>query len=242
MPNASNVAEVEAIKGRLEGSVAALLTEYRGLKVAELGELRASLRGSSTEYRVLKNTLTSIAVREAGYEDLVGLLQGPTAVAFVHGDPVQAAKDLAEFARTHPALVVKGGVMDGRVLDAAEVRQLATLESREVLLARMAGLLQASAQRTVNLLAAPLRQVATMTAALRDQTPGEPQGGDAAAEPRDQTPGEPTAAADAEAPDEAAEAPSAEATDTPAAEGDTTDSTDTTDANEAPAKAARAES
>jgi large subunit ribosomal protein L10 len=250
VPNASNVAEVEAIKGRLEGSVAALLTEYRGLKVAELGELRASLRGSSTEYRVLKNTLTSIAVREAGYEDLVGLLQGPTAVAFVHGDPVQAAKDLAEFARTHPALVVKGGVMDGRVLDAAEVRQLATLESREVLLARMAGLLQASAQRTVNLLAAPLRQVATMTAALRDQTPGEPQGGDAAAEPRDQTPGEPQGG-DAAAeprdqtpgePTAAAEAPSAEATDTPAAEGDTTDSTDTTDANEAPAKAARAES
>ena len=169
MPNASNVAEVEAIKGRLEGSVAALLTEYRGLKVAELGELRASLRGSSTEYRVLKNTLTSIAVREAGYEDLVSLLQGPTAVAFVHGDPVQAAKDLAEFARTHPALVVKGGVMDGKVLAADEVRQLATLESREVLLARLAGLLQASAQQTVNLLAAPLRQVATMTAALRDQ-------------------------------------------------------------------------
>jgi large subunit ribosomal protein L10 len=229
VPNASNVAEVEAIKGRLEGSVAALLTEYRGLKVAELGELRASLRGSSTEYRVLKNTLTSIAVREAGYEDLVALLQGPTAVAFVHGDPVQAAKDLAEFARTHPALVVKGGVMDGRVLDAAEVRQLATLESREVLLARMAGLLQASAQRTVNLLAAPLRQVATMTAALRDQTPGEP-----------------TAAADAEAPDEAAETPSAEATDAPAAEAaaevETADSTDTTDTNEAPAEAARAES
>lgn len=224
MPNASNVAEVEAIKGRLEGSVAALLTEYRGLKVAELGELRASLRGSSTEYRVLKNTLTSIAVREAGYEDLVALLQGPTAVAFVHGDPVQAAKDLAEFARTHPALVVKGGVMDGRVLDAAEVRQLATLESREVLLARMAGLLQASAQRTVSLLAAPLRQVATMTAALRDQTPGEP-----------------TAAADAEAPDEAAEAPSAEATEA-TAEGETADSTDTTDTNEAPAEAARAES
>ena len=175
MPNASNVAEVEAIKGRLEGSVAALLTEYRGLKVAELGELRASLRGSSTEYRVLKNTLTSIAVREAGYEELVSLLQGPTAVAFVHGDPVQAAKDLAEFARTHPSLVVKGGVMDGKVLGAAEVRQLATLESREVLLARLAGLLQASAQQTVNLLVAPLRQVATMTAALRDQKDEGPE-------------------------------------------------------------------
>ncbi|MGH9005849.1 MAG: 50S ribosomal protein L10, partial [Acidimicrobiia bacterium] len=117
MPSASNVAEVEAIKGRLEGSVAALLTEYRGLTVKDLGELRASLRGSSAEYRVLKNTLTSIAVRQAGYADLVPLLQGPTAVAFVHGDPVQVAKDLAEFARTHPALVVKGGVLDGKVLD-----------------------------------------------------------------------------------------------------------------------------
>ena len=217
MPNASNIAEVEAIKGRLDGSVAALLTDYRGLKVAELGELRASLRGSSTEYRVLKNTLTSIAVREAGYEDLVGLLQGPTAVAFVHGDPVQAAKDLAEFARTHPALIVKGGVMDGKVLGADEVRRLATLESREVLLARLAGLLQASAQQTVNLLAAPLRQVATMTAALRDQrAEAEPKGGGPAARHSDQKEEQAPAAETAEAP--AAEAPAAEATETPAAE------------------------
>ena len=216
VPNASNVAEVEAIKGRLEGSVAALLTEYRGLKVAELGELRASLRGSSTEYRVLKNTLTTIAVREAGYEDLIELLQGPTAVAFVHGDPVQAAKDLAEFARTHPSLVVKGGVMDGRVLGAAEVRQLATLESREVLLAQLAGLLQASAQQTVNLLAAPLRQVATMTAALRDQKAEE-------------------APAEAEAPAaEASEAPAAEAR---AAETPDAPATETADANDTPAQA-----
>ena len=219
MPNASNVAEVEAIKGRLEGSVAALLTEYRGLKVAELGELRASLRGSSTEYRVLKNTLTSIAVRQAGYEDLVGLLQGPTAVAFVHGDPVQAAKDLAEFARTHPALIVKGGVMDGKVLGADEVRRLATLESREILLARLAGLLQASAQQTVNLLAAPLRQVATMTAALRDKTPGEL----ATPAPAEEAPA--AEAGDAPAPDasdtpaaEAGDAPAPDASDTPAAE------------------------
>lgn len=215
MPNASNVAEVEAIKGRLEGSVAALLTEYRGLKVAELGELRASLRGSSTEYRVLKNTLTSIAVRQAGYEDLVGLLQGPTAVAFVHGDPVQAAKDLAEFARSHPALIVKGGVLDGKVLGADEVRRLATLESREVLLARLAGLLQASAQQTVNLLAAPLRQVATMTAALRDKTPGEP----AEAAPAEEAPAAETAAAPEASAAEAAGTPdAAETTDTPAAE------------------------
>jgi large subunit ribosomal protein L10 len=157
---------------------------------------------------VLKNTLTSIAVREAGYEDLVGLLQGPTAVAFVHGDPVQAAKDLAEFARTHPALIVKGGVMDGKVLGADEVRRLATLESREVLLARLAGLLQASAQQTVNLLAAPLRQVATMTAALRDKTPGEP----AAPAPAEEAPAEEAPAA------EAADAPAPDASDTQAAE------------------------
>ena len=187
MPSASNVAEVEAIKGRLQGSVAALLTEYRGLDVKELFALRASLRGSSTEYRVLKNTLTSIAVREAGYQDLIPLLQGPTAVAFVHGDPVQAAKDLAEFARTHPALVVKGGVLDGKVLAADEVRRLATLESREVLLARLAGLFQAPLQQTASLLAAPLRQVATMTSALRDQHAegsGEPQGPEGSGEPQ----------------------------------------------------------
>jgi large subunit ribosomal protein L10 len=169
VPSATNVAEVEAIKGRLEGSVAALLTEYRGLDVKDLFELRAALRGSRTEYRVLKNTLTSIAVKEVGYQDLVPLLQGPTAVAFVHGDPVQAAKDLAEFARTHPSLVLKGGVLDGKVLDADELRRLATLESREVLLARLAGMFQASLQQTATLLAAPLRQVATMTSALRDQ-------------------------------------------------------------------------
>jgi large subunit ribosomal protein L10 len=167
VPNASNLAEVEAIKGRLQEVSAALLTEYRGLKVKELGELRASLRGSQTEYKVLKNTLTAIAAREVGFGELEGYLQGPTAVAFVHGDPVQAAKDLADFARTHPALVLKAGVMDGRVLDADAVRQLATMESRDVLLARMAGMLQGSLQQTVNLLAAPLRQVATMTAALR---------------------------------------------------------------------------
>jgi large subunit ribosomal protein L10 len=169
VPNASKVAEVEAIKGYLTDSVAALLTEYRGLKVKEMGELRDSLRNSSTDYRVLKNTLTGIAIDQVGYKDLLPMLDGPTAMAFVHGDPVQAAKDLAEFARTHPALVLKGGVLDGKVLDAASVRQLATLESREVMLARLAGMFQASLQRTAVLISAPLRQVATMTAALRDQ-------------------------------------------------------------------------
>ncbi|HEX8860730.1 MAG TPA: 50S ribosomal protein L10, partial [Actinomycetes bacterium] len=214
MPAASKVAEVEAIKGYLNDSVAALLTEYRGLKVKDMGELRASLRGSQTDYRVLKNTLTGIAASEAGFQELVPLLDGPTAVAFVHGDPVQAAKDLAEFARTHPALVVKGGVLDGRVVDAESVRHLATLESREVLLARLAGMLQASLQRTAILLAAPLRQVATMSAALRDQR----QETEGAAQP------EAPAAEAATAPEGEGEAPAAEAqgeaAEAPAAEGD----------------------
>ena len=198
MPNASKVAEVEAIKGYLTDSVAALLTEYRGLKVKEMGELRDSLRNSSTDYRVLKNTLTGIAIDQVGYKDLLPMLDGPTAMAFVHGDPVQAAKDLAEFARTHPALVLKGGVLDGKVLDAASVRQLATLESREVMLSRLAGMFQASLQRTAVLVSAPLRQVATMTAALRDQRE-QSEGPEAAAAP------EPAAEA-AAAPEPAAEA------------------------------------
>jgi large subunit ribosomal protein L10 len=169
VPNASNVAAVEAIKGRLDDSVAALLTEYRGLKVGELGQLRQALRKSETEYKVLKNTLAGLAAKDRGHDDLVPLLEGPIAIAFVKGDPVQAAKDLAEFARTHPALVIKGGLFEGRVLPAEEIRRLATLESREVLLARAAGLLQASLQQAASLLAAPLRQVATMTAALHDK-------------------------------------------------------------------------
>jgi large subunit ribosomal protein L10 len=201
VPSASNVAEVEVIKDRLRDSAAALLTEYRGLTVKDLGELRASLRGSQTEYKVLKNTLTAIAAREVGYAELESVLQGPTAVAFVHGDPVQAAKDLAEFARSHPALLLKGGVMDGRVLDAEGVRTLATMESREVLLARMAGMLQGSLQQTVNLLAAPLRQVATMTAALRDQR----QAAEPAAPPEAAAAPPEAAAAPAEAETEATE-------------------------------------
>jgi large subunit ribosomal protein L10 len=201
VPNASKVAEVEAIKGYLTDSVAALLTEYRGLKVKEMGELRDSLRNSSTDYRVLKNTLTGIAIDQVGYKDLLPMLDGPTAMAFVHGDPVQAAKDLAEFARTHPALVLKGGVLDGKVLDAASVRQLATLESREVMLSRLAGMFQASLQRTAVLVSAPLRQVATMTAALRDQRE-QSEGPAAAAAP------EPAAEA-AAAPEPAAEAAAA---------------------------------
>lgn len=169
MPNASNVADVEKIRDHFDVSTAALLTEYRGLKVAELAELRLKLRDSGTEYRVLKNTLTGIVARDHGHEGLLPMLQGPTAIAFVKGDPVQAAKDLKEFAEEHPALVLKGGLMEGRVLDSADVERLSKMESREVLLARAAGLFKAQTQKAAGLFAAPLRQVATMTAALRDK-------------------------------------------------------------------------
>lgn len=200
MPNPSNVAEVDAIKDRFDGSVAALLTEYRGLKVGDLKELRTSLRASGTEYKVQKNTLVGIAARDKGYEALVTMLAGPTAVAFVRaegGDPVAAAKSLADFARSHPALVVKGGIFEGRILDADGVKQLATLESRDVLLAKIAGLLQAQLQLGVNVLAAPLRAVATMTAALRDKRAAE-QPETPAAEP---APDEPEAPAEGDAPE-----------------------------------------
>jgi large subunit ribosomal protein L10 len=218
VPNASNVAEVESIKGRLDGSVAALLTEYRGLKVAELGELRIALRKSQTEYKVFKNTLASIAAKDSGFDELVPMLEGPVAFAFVKGDPVQAAKDLSEFARAHPALVLKGGLVEGRVLPADEVRRLATLESREVLLARIAGMLQANLQQAVSLLAAPLRQVATMTAALRDKRAEagetvEAPAAEAAAAPEAEAP-----ATDAGDAPEAAEATAAEAPEAPEAE------------------------
>jgi len=200
VPNPSNVAEVDAIKDRFDGSVAALLTEYRGLKVGDLKELRTSLRASGTEYKVQKNTLVGIAARDKGYEALVTMLAGPTAVAFVRaegGDPVAAAKSLADFARSHPALVVKGGIFEGRILDADGVKQLATLESRDVLLAKIAGLLQAQLQLGVNVLAAPLRAVATMTAALRDKRAAE-QPETPAAEP---APDEPEAPAEGDAPE-----------------------------------------
>lgn len=168
MPSASNVAEVEAITQHLDGSVAALLTEYRGLKVSELATLRTTLRGSGTDYRVLKNTLAGLAARNQGHDGLVDLLQGPTAIAFVHGDFVQAAKDLSSFAREHPALVIKGGLVEGRVIDADGVRNLATLQPREVLLARVAGLLAGPLQQAVTLLAAPAGRMARLAAALRE--------------------------------------------------------------------------
>ncbi len=154
-------------------SSAAVLTEYRGLSVKQITALRGAL-GADTTYAVVKNTLTRLAARDAGLEGLDDLLAGPTAVAFISGDPVEAAKGLRDFGRTNPALVVKGGVLDGRPLSADEVRRLADLESREVLLGRVAGGLLATLSRAVYLLNAPLAQVARLTGALQTKAEEDP--------------------------------------------------------------------
>ncbi len=154
-------------------SAAAVLTEYRGLTVKQISELRVSL-GADTTYSVVKNTLTKIAAGNAGLAGLDDLLAGPTAVAFVKGDPVAAAKSLRDFAKAHPALIVKGGVMDGKPLSADEIKKLADLESREVLLAKLAGAMKASLTQAVYLLAAPLAQAARAVGALEAKAQQDP--------------------------------------------------------------------
>lgn len=164
---------VTAMVESFRSSSAALLTEYRGLTVKQITALRVAL-GADTTYSVVKNSLTQIAAREAGLSGLDELLVGPVAVAFVGGDPVAAAKGLRDFAKTNPALVVKGGVMDGRALSADEIKKLADLESREVLLAKMAGAMKASLTQAVYLLAAPLAQAARAIGALEAKAQQDP--------------------------------------------------------------------
>ena len=166
-------AAVSELAEAFRSSSAAVLTEYRGLSVKQVTALRVAL-GAGTTYSVVKNTLTRRAAADAGMEGLEALLTGPTAVAFVSGDPVEAAKGLRDFARANPALVVKGGVLDGKALTADEIRRLADLESREVLLAKMAGALKASLTNAVYLLAAPLAQTARLAAALQAKAEEDP--------------------------------------------------------------------
>lgn len=149
-------------------SNAIVLTEYRGLTVAQLKQLRTSIRADAS-YAVVKNTLTKIAAKEAGVEGLDDLLEGPSAIAFVHGDTVAVAKALRDFAKANPLLVVKGGYFDGAPLTAAEVGKLADLESREVLLAKLAGAFKASLFGAAYLFNAPLAQAVRTVDALRQK-------------------------------------------------------------------------
>jgi large subunit ribosomal protein L10 len=172
MARPDKVDAVADIADQFRNATAAVVTEYRGLSMTQLTNLRRGLGATST-YRVAKNTLMSRAARDAGVEGLEQLFVGPTAVAFVHGEPVLAAKALRDFARENTALVIKGGYLDGRALTVAEVTQLADLESREVLLAKLAGAMKANLGKAARLFAEPASQVARLAAALRDKRQGD---------------------------------------------------------------------
>jgi large subunit ribosomal protein L10 len=166
MANAEKVAAVAELKERFETSSGAVLANYRGLTVAQLAELRRALNGHAS-FAVVKNTLTKIAATEAGVADQLGdLLIGPSAIAFVKGDVVEAAKGLREFARTNPALEIKGGIIDGKSMTPSEINRLADLESRDVLLAMLAGAMKASMARAAATMAALPTQMARLAAAL----------------------------------------------------------------------------
>ena len=173
-PRAEKVAVVTEVKERLDRADAALLTEYRGLNVAAIAELRRSLRAAGGEYKIYKNTLARLGAHSAGIDTLDELLVGPTAIVFVEGDAAAVAKALRDYARGNPALVVKGGLLGERVLTANEVTALADLPSREVLLAQLAGALQAPLAEFASLLAALPRNFAYGLKALLDQQGGVP--------------------------------------------------------------------
>jgi large subunit ribosomal protein L10 len=172
MAKADKATAVAEITEQFKASTATVVTEYRGLTVANLAELRRSLGGSAT-YSVAKNTLVKRAAAEAGIEGLDDLFAGPTAIAFIEGEPVDAAKALKKFSKENKALVIKGGYMEGRALSVAEVEQIADLESREVLLAKMAGAMKANLSKAAALFNAPASQVARLAAALQDKRAAE---------------------------------------------------------------------
>jgi large subunit ribosomal protein L10 len=166
MARADKAAAVAELKKEFTSSNGAVLTEYRGLTVAQLNELRRNL-GDTAKFAVVKNTLTKIAATDAGVEGLQELLQGPSAIAFVKGDVVEAAKGLRDFAKANPLLVIKGGYIDGKSMTAADVTKLADLESREVLLAKLAGAMKGSMANAAALFNALPTQMAQLSEALK---------------------------------------------------------------------------
>ena len=176
MARADKAAAVADLAENFREANGAVLTDYRGLTVKQLQELRRSL-GDTVSYAVAKNTLTKIAAKEAGVELDESLLTGPTAIAFINGDPVDAAKSLRDFAKANAPLIIKGGFLDGKSLGADEINKLADLESREVLLAKLAGAMKGSLQNAVSLFNAPLAQTARLVAALQakkaEESPAE---------------------------------------------------------------------
>ncbi len=176
MARPEKVAKVDEVRRELDSAEATLLTHYRGLSVGELAELRTRLREANAEMRVVKNTLTRRAANAAGMEGFDELLVGPTSLVFCHEDPVGPAKALKEFQKRHPELIVRGGYLDGEILDEAATLQLAELESREELLARLAGLLQGALSQTARLLNAATEKQAQLIQALIEDGGPEAKG------------------------------------------------------------------
>jgi large subunit ribosomal protein L10 len=173
VPRPEKTAVVEEIRARLTDADAAVLTEYRGLTVSQLAELRSTLRPAGAEYKVFKNSLARRAVEAAGLTELVPMLEGPVAIAFIHGDAVITAKALRDFGRANPALLLKGGLLGPQVLTAAEVTALADIQPRDVLLARIAGGLQAPLTKAAGLFQAFTRNFAYGLKAYADQRSAE---------------------------------------------------------------------
>ncbi|HYG93650.1 MAG TPA: 50S ribosomal protein L10 [Nocardioides sp.] len=232
MARADKQAAVAEIAESFSDAAGAVLTEYRGLTVKQLQELRRAL-GENANYAVVKNTLAKIAAKQVGIDGFDDLLTGPTAIAFINGDAVEAAKGLRDFAKANPALVIKGGVLDGKPLEASEIAKLADLESREVLLGKLAGAMLASLSQAVYLLNAPLAQAARLAGALEAKAQEDPSilaGGAGTPVAAEEAPAE----ADAPAAPEGApadEAPAEEAApEEPTAEAAASDEGDTTEA------------
>jgi large subunit ribosomal protein L10 len=180
MAKADKATAVADIAEQFKEATATVVTEYRGLTVANLADLRRSL-GKSATYTVAKNTLVKRAASEAGIEGLDELFAGPTAIAFINGEPVDAAKAIKTFAKDNKALVIKGGYMDGHALTVSEVERIADLESREVLLSKLAGAMKAKQSQAASLFSAPVSQFARLAAALQEKKAGGPDGSEPAA-------------------------------------------------------------
>jgi len=226
-PRPEKVAVVDEVKDRLNASSAALLTEYRGLSVGQLAQLRRQLREAGGEMKVYKNTLVRFAARDLGLE-IEELLTGPTAIAFVDGDPVNVAKALRDFAKTNPALVVKGGLLGEKTLSATETQALADVEPREVLLAKLAGAMAAPMVQFAGLLQALPRNFAYGLSALIEKQGGVPE-----AAPQGEAEPSPNVTTDDAAQPADSPEPDAPSGDAPVAEAETSD--DTTTENDEPA-------
>jgi large subunit ribosomal protein L10 len=175
MAKAEKVSAVAEITEQFNGSTAAVITEYRGLSVGRISELRRAL-GTGATYSVAKNTLVKRAAAEAGITGLDDLFVGPTAIAFINGEPVDAAKAIKTFAKENKALIIKGGYMDGKTLSVDEVNRIADLESREILLAKLAGAMKGNLAKAAGLFNAPASQIARLAAALQEKKAAEEGG------------------------------------------------------------------